>query len=314
MWDLDTIRYQNEQAHLQAVERAERKGQLVPESSSAPVFPLATLSRLLITGPPLLSDLVDLLENSDVVADFHNLVREFLPEHEAFIMSQDNDGRIREFAHYFARQYFPLSDSLMMDEFTLGDFLREIPVDLMGFGYDDYHQFNDFRTGYILMLALVESPFAYIEGDDRVPILVQAGELVGKGLVELIPQGGWSTEDLRQMLGKSDLSGVADFADWLHADTGCWQLDASFENYEGEVWSRHVVDQLTIQWPRVNDIQDNIGRVSEWLEEDPCSRFKELLNLLLDKRVAIIPKEQLPFPLDETGQFIEKEVTTDGNP
>ncbi len=313
MWDLDALHRMNEEAHERAVERANEKARVGLMPAPAPVYPLSILARVLVTGPPSLSHLVDLLENSDVVASFHDLVREYLPEHEDFIMAQDTEGRIREFAYYFGRQYFPLSDNLEMNDYTLGDFLQQIPVDLMGFSYEDYHGFNDFRDGYTLMLALVASPYDDDKQGGRVAILEKVGELVGRDLVDLIPAEGWSTEDLHRMLDKTDYEGVAAFADWVNAETGCWQLDATHENYEGEQWRRDIVDGLTIQWPQVVSIQDKIQNIALWLEEDIHYRFRELLAFMLDRKDIIIPKEQLPFPLDENGQVIVKEVKADGN-
>ncbi len=311
MIDLEGLRIQNELAHRRAVERANEKYSQTFELAPGPVYPLAILARLLITGPPSLSHLVDLMENSEVVADFHELVSEYLPEHEAFIMSQDTEGRIREFAYYFGQQYFPLSDNLLMEEYTLGDLLREIPVELMGFNYEDYHAFNDFRDGYILLLALVESPYADDGEGGRIPILERVRELVGKGLAELIPPEGWSTEDLHRMLDDSDFAGAADFGDWVTANTGCWVLDATYDDYEGELWAHHIVDQLTVQWPHVVELQDRIHNMSDWLEEDIYYRFQELLAHMLDRKELIIPKEQLSFPLDENGQVTREEVTAD---
>lgn len=308
MWDLEIIRRQNELAHLRAVERAKELSQQTPEVTSSPVYPLANLARLLVTGPPSLSQLIDLLQNSDVIASFRELVREFLPEHEAFIMSQDDEGRIREFVHYFGQRYFPLSDSLLMEEYELSDLLRQIPVDLMGFSYEDYHQFNDFRAGFVLMLALVESPYVDDGEGGRVPILERVRELVGKTLAELIPHEGWTLDELHRMLDGSDFAGVTHFADWVHSNTGCWQLDATYDEYEGEYWNQHIVDQLTIQWPQVIDIQNEMQAMSEWLEEDTYHNFNELLAYMLGRKDFVIPKEQLPFPLDGNGQIITEEV------
>ena len=298
MFDLDMIHYVNEQAHLAAVERAQYGGRQADGEAYSPVFPLAILARHLIVGPPSLSHLIDLIENSDTVADFLELIREFLPEHEAFIMAQDEDGRIREFAYYFKKQYFPLSDSLDWNEFTLGDFLRCIPVDLMGFSYEDFHQFSDFREGYILMLSLVESPWVDDSEGGRLPILERVAELVGRDMVELIPAEGWSVANLHRMLDETDYKGIAAFAEWVNCETGCWQLDATYEGYEGEEWSRRVVDELTIQWPQVVAIQDDIQNMTAWLEEDIRGNFATVLAILQDEKPFIVPKEQLAFPLD----------------
>lgn len=298
MLDLDALHYQNQLAHLAAVERALQGSQSAGEGAHSPIFPLANISRLLMVGPPSLSHLVDLIENSDIVADFLELIREFLPEREAFIMAQDEDGRIREFAYYFREQYFPLSDNLELNELTLGDFMQYIPVDLMGFSYEDFHEFADFREGYILMLSLVESPWVDEGEGGRLPILERVAQLVGRDLVELIPAEGWSVAELHQMLDETDYKGITAFAEWVNYDTGCWLLDATYDSYEGEEWSRRVVDGLTLQWPRVVAIQDAIQNMSVWLEEDIRANFAAVLALLQDKKPFIVPKEQIPFPLD----------------
>ncbi len=313
MLDLDALHYQNQLAHLAAVERAQYGGQPADGGAHSPIFPLANISRLLMVGPPSLSHLVDLIENSDIVADFLELIREFLPEHEAFIMAQDEDGRIREFAHYFAEQYFPLSDNLDLNEFTLGDFMQYIPVDLMGFSYEDWHEFQDFRKGYILMLSLVESPWVEDEDGGHVSILDRVSELVGRDLVELIPPAGWSVADLHQMLDDTDYKGIIAFAEWVNSETECWLLNATYDSYEGEQWNHHIVDQLTLQWPRVIAIQDDIQNLSVWLEESLRDNFAKVLVLLQDREPFIIPKEQMPFPLDENVQVLVKEETPEGD-
>ncbi len=313
MWDLDTLHYLNEEAHRRAVERANEQSRPSPSPTTTPVFPLAILARILITGPPRLAALIELLENSENVVAFLELVREYVPEYETEIMGAELDDRIRQFDRYFSRRYFPLSDELNLDEFTIYDFIRQIPIDLMGFTYDDYHSFEDFRAGYVLMLALVESPYVDYCDSGRVPILEEVGNLVDKSVLELTPDEGWSAEELHRMLDSSPYEGVAAFADWVNASTGCWQLDCSYTDYEGEGWSHDVVDVLTEQWPKVVDIQDKIQKMAEWLEEDERHNFEELLARILNRKDFIIPREQLAFPLDENGQVIRKEVTADGD-
>lgn len=312
MYDLDAIHLMNEQAHLAAVERARGITSTKDSQSLAPVYPLAILAKRLIVAPPSISGLIDLILNSDVVTEFRELVREFLPEHESFIMAHDEAGRIREFTYYFNRQYFPLSDNLGFDDLALADLVRAIPVDMMGFSYEDYHEFGEFRPGFVLMLSLAEAPYYDDSGGGRVPILERVSELVGRDLAELIPQEGWPTEDLHRMLDKTDYEGVALFADWVHANTGCRQLDANYEEYGEEAWTHEVVDTLTAQWPRVRTIQDTIHDMYERLETDIHHNLRELLSFMLGRKDLIIPKEQIPLPLDDKGHVIVKEVPTDG--
>ncbi|MBA7470419.1 hypothetical protein ES707_05705 [subsurface metagenome] len=313
MWDLDTLRWLNERACLSAQKLVNEKIGQPSEASPPPepVFPLSILAAKLVVGPPLLSRLIDLLENSESVREFIELVREFLPEHEGEIMSQVDDGdRISRFCSHFNNRYFPLQDTAdAFDDLTLGDFMQNIPVQLMGFAYDDYEEFNSFRDGFILMLSLVESPFS---DTSRVPILERVKELVGKELMALIPPEGWSLEDIHRMLDETKFGGCVAFADWTWSNTGFMLLDANYADYGPESWSVELVGNLTQQWPGVVDYQDKMHRMFDWLEEDMHHNFERLLSAMLGTEYEEVPKEQIPFPLDEDGQVIRKEVTLSG--
>lgn len=307
MWDLDTLHYLNYQAHLRAVERSMEASQgNAATNPTAPVYPLSILARNLIVGPPSISYIVELLQNSEVVAYFMELVSQYLPDHEDEIRAAFVDDRIRLFTHYFEQQYFPLYDESLLDEFALEDFVRQIPVDLMGFTYEDYHDFSDFRTGYILLLSLIESPF-YVEDDGgRVPILDYIGDLLGRDIVALLPKDGWEPDELHKLTDGTKFEGVGNYADWVHSNTGCWQLDANYGDYEGEPWHEQTVATLAEQWPKVCEIQEKIRKVVELVEENPRQRYLELLDLLLEvnPKEFIIPDEQLRLPLDDKGQVI----------
>jgi len=315
MWDLDTLRYLNEQAYLSSlkmvnggVESTEPQPVSEPQPRPEPVFPLAILAAKLIVGPPSLIRLIDLVEASDSVAEFLSLVREFLPRHEVNIMSEVDDGqRIERFCHYFSNQYFPLEDNFdyTYDDFTLADFLQHIPVPLMGFSWDDYSQFNDFRDSFVLLLSMVESPY---DSDERLPILERVKDIVGKSLVELIPRDGWSLDEIHRMFEGSQYEGVVAFADWIHSNTGCMQLDANYTEYGPELWSMELVTSLTREWPLVIAIQDKMQNMYAWLEEDIYHNFETLLATMLGREVVSVPKEQMSFPLDNDGQVIRKEV------
>ena len=313
MWDLETIRRMEAQAHLSF----RRKQQMVngeeeqtDEPDPEPVYPLAILASKLITGPPSLSKLIDLLENSDSIAYFLEMVREYLPAHEAEIMSGTDDlSRIRSFVRYFDEQYFPLQDvEGYYEDYEFSDFLSHIPVDLMGFSYDDYEEFNSFRDGFVLLLSIAESPY---EDNQRIALIERVKELVGKQMVEMIPPDGWSLDEIHRRLDGSKYEGCAAFADWIHSCTGCWQLDANYEDYVPEGWSREIIDGLTEQRAEVIDLQEKMQRMYEWLEEDIYHHFEELLARMNDTEYIPVPREQIPFPLDDNGQVIE-EVISDG--
>jgi len=313
MWDLETLWYLNAHSHLGTTKFVNEgfysPGTLNAEPGAAPVFPLAILAYKLITGPPSLIRLIDLLEDSDTMAYFLEMVREYLPTHEAEIMAQPHDlGRIERFSHYFGNQYFPLhdvQDYYAEGDFTLADFTHHIPVELMGITWSDYEEFNEFREGFILLLALVSTPY---DENERVPLLERVRELVGKGLAELIPQEGWTLDHIHRMFDGSEYEGVSAFADWLHGCTGCLQLDANYEEYGPEDWSRGIVNDLTEQWPQVIDLQGKMQKMYLWLEEDLYYNFAKLLAMVSGVEFEIVPKEQLTLPLDEEGQVIREEV------
>lgn len=300
MWDLDTLHYLNEQAHQRAVARAlEASPGQAQATPTAPVYPLSVLARRLLVCPPSIAYILDLLENSEVIVAFMELVSEYLPDHEEEIRTVDVDSRIPLFTQYFGQRYFPLADETLLDDYPLEDFVRQIPVDLMGFSYDDYHEFIDFRTGYILLLSLIESPLSDDSEGDRVAILSYVSDLLGRDIVSLIPDDGWTPKQLHELTDGTKFEGVGIFADWVHSQTDCWVLDANYSEYEGELWYPNTVSGLTEQWPRVREIQDKIAHVVEFIEGNLKKRFLELLNILLDVNTSefVVPDEQLPLPL-----------------
>ncbi len=309
MYDLETLRFLNEQAV--ARQRMMTGEPLVIEDELEPVFPLAMLAHKLIAGPPSLAHVIDRLLNYESVAEFLDLIREYLPEHETAIMAQMSDtDKIRMFMHHFANRYFPLADSFtyIYDETPLGDFTRDIPINLMGLSFSDYHEAPTSRDGFILIIALLEPPWG--EDDARIPILEAAADLVGEGLISHIPEGGFRYHELYPKLDNTDYDMINAVVDWIFSSTDCWQLDANYEDgYEMVDWSRYYVDNLTEQWPRVREYHERMTKAYEWLEEDLKPRFKELLEFILDIKIAekgteIIPKEQMPLPLDENAQVL----------
>lgn len=308
MWDLETLRFLNEQAV--ARQRMMMGEPLMDEEAIEPVFPLAILAGKLIVGPPSLARLLDRIANYESLAAFISLIREYLPELESTIMSQMSDAdKIRTFTYHFNNRYFPLSETEieLYEDFTLADFTHHLPVNLMGFTYSDYHEVPTMRPGFILIMALIQGP--YDDNNARIPILEEAGNLAGEKLILQIPEGGIAPGLVCRMLDGTKYEAVNAVVDWVHSDTGCWQLDASYEDYGYEEWSPYVVDNLTQQWPRVNEYHDTMTKAYEWLEENPGKHFRELLSFILESEIKVegieeIPKEQMRLPLDENAQVV----------
>jgi len=322
MYDLETLRYLNEQAYQRFLALSnEDRSASAPAAEEpkkvklSPVFPLSVLARKLIGGPPSLGYFVELLEMSETFIGFRDLVREYLPAHEVTIMAEDLNHQALRFCQLFSEEFFPLSDDAFSEGFTLYDLLGRIPVQPLGASYESYHRFMDFREGYILALSLVESPFDEPDEDPdgmaqedeeygvaggRVALLEHVGQLVGESLVRLMPSKGWSAEDLHRMTDGTEFEGLGDLADWFFSITGCYHLDAPGEEVEmGDAieWSPGAVEDLTEDWQRSCEILDKMHRVALLLEQDSENNFRNLLGLLLDRDDLIIPKEQLPLPL-----------------
>lgn len=323
MYDLEMLRWLNDQAHLRAVELANKGVSLsapVAEKPKAvvkplPVFPLTVLARKLLGGPPSLAYYVELLEQGETVIGFRDLVREYLPEYEVDILAEDLHTRAMRFMRFFSEKFFPLYED-MNENFTTATLLDNIPTRPMGFSEESYHAFADFRPGYILALSLVESPWdedlmdeAGVEDEDpmqggRVPILETASKLVGRDLVRLIPEKGWDPGNLRTLTDGTEFEGLGDFADWVHSTTGLYHLDVQASSFELDMmdgeemeWTRDRVAELTRDWQMSADIWDSLHRFALLLEQDPESTFRRLLSLLLDSPDLVIPKEQLTLPL-----------------
>ena len=220
-----------------------------------------------------------------------------LPEYESEIMSAPRNRRVYKFCYYFGIEYYPLPANT---DCHPADWVSGMPVELMAMSYSAYHELQ-MRPGYLLLLSLVIYPY---EGDERdieeevpsngarVPLLDLAQRIVGEEIVNRITRDGWTAEELHRMTDGTRFDGVGAFADWACSSTGCVILDSSYENCDYEegsgeptfLWTKHNVDILTSEWPRVQEIRGKIDRLVEWLEDEPIGHFRELLDFLLESQ------------------------------
>lgn len=133
----------------------------------------------------------------------------------------------------------------------------------------------------------------------RVALVDAVRQMVGDGLVKLMPPSGWTRDHLHRMTDGTLYDGVGAFADWVFGDTGCVILDANYENcsYVGGMgdpyfrWSKYNVDKLTKQWSQVRQTREKIDNIVEFIEGDPGARFSELLELLCSQKPKRSKKE-----------------------
>jgi len=262
---------------------------------------LSLLADMLKVGPPLLTEIIGCLEQVETVKEFRELVRMLLPEYESEIMAASRNRRVYKFCYYFGIEYYPLPANT---DCPPADWVSGMPVELMALSYSAYHELQ-MRPGYLLMLSLVIYPY---EGDERdieegnevsldgarVPLLDLVQRIVGEEIVNRIPRNGWTAEELHRITDGTKYDGVGAFADWACSTTGCVVLDSSYENCDYEegsgeptfLWTKHNVDILTSEWPKVQEIRGKIDHIVEWLEQDQISRFRELLDFLLKSELV----------------------------
>jgi hypothetical protein len=209
-------------------------------------------------------------------------------------MSAPRNRRVYKFCYYFGIEYYPLQANT---DCPPADWVSGMPVELMAMSYSAYHELQ-MRPGYLLLLSLVIYPY---EGDERdieedipgngarVPLLDLVQRIIGEEIVNRIPKDGWTAEELHRKTDGTRYDGAGAFADWACSSTGCVVLDSSYENCDYEegsgeptfLWTKHNVDILTEQWPRVQEIRGKIDHLVEWLERDQITHFRELLDFLL---------------------------------
>jgi len=166
VWDLDTIIRDNNQVALDGMMR----GAKVEEAQSPmpKTWPLTLLADKLNAGPPLISEIINSLENIDTGKAFLELIKTFLPEHEEEIMMESRNKRVYRFGYLFGKQYYPLP---LNTECGTRNLLESMPVQLLGMSYSAYHEL-EMRPGYLLLLSLVIYPYEgdwRDEDDDEVP-------------------------------------------------------------------------------------------------------------------------------------------------
>jgi hypothetical protein len=125
----------------------------------------------------------------------------------------------------------------------------------------------------------------------RMPYLDSIARIVGAEMVGKIPKSGWTPEELHKMTDGTIYDGVGIFADWALSQTGCMMMDSNYENAnynEGDMepifeWTKHNVDILTADYPKLTLIREKMDHIVKWLEEDQQSRFTGLLRLCIEK-------------------------------
>ena len=252
------------------------------------VSPLLILAnRLLARRIPSLSSLVAQISDAENYAAFVAMVKTYLPEREQEILHEPTpQSQVARFASYFEDRYFPLEDYFKWGDMeAYEDITYRIPVVVMGFSYDDYHEAADWRDGALLMTYLIESPW---EGEDTNVSMAEAcAEHVPVTLVERAANIQLSPGEAHRLLKGTKYEPLALWADRLHYNTGNFFLDTDYEMLMSSMppdWNPETVEELTRQWQQAELDENKTGEFMDWLEEDIPGRFEELVTFIEERR------------------------------
>ena len=237
-------------------------------------YPLNVLARKLVLAPPSIRAIMEQLADSEVIAEFFALVKEYLPEHEVALMTMSHSDRIFRFCQEFEQKYFPLYEGIfdMGYDTTEGyhSIMHDIPIARSGITYEEYEDLDSMRPGFVMLEALVTSPF-WSDQKEMVALREKVAGWTSMRLVRRIPSSGWSPEQLESFLRGTEYSVVAGFARWLHRQTGSPWLDMSWEDegYGDLAWEKELVDYMTEQWPITEAFFTEVTDLAAKLEADP---------------------------------------------
>jgi len=219
--------------------------------------------------------------------DFAALVREFLPEWERDILGHSTPvGQMAAFMSRFQDRYFTLGEWVLEMAEGYSDFTHQIPVQIMGISWDDYHSIpTDYRPGLQIMTYVLEDPYEEEDGA-RVALAEACAEDVSPELLERVPQGGLPVAEAHRLLEGTPYAGLMHWADVLVQDTGTHFFDMTDEeaSYYPLGWGRETGEELTRQWALADRIHQSIMQLAEWLEEDPPAHLGEILDFIEKRR------------------------------
>jgi len=251
-----------------------------------PARPLVALGeRLRAAAPPRLAALVETLLVGEGFVEFMELVRQYLPEHEAEILRATGPGeRLPIFANHFRDRYFPLSwifEQGMDDELGYDYMVHSIRILPMGWDDDDWHDIESRHNGYQLLFALCcQDPGL------RVPTLEACAQHTDRRVLRRLPEGGYSREELHRWLDGTEHEAAAKAADWFHGDTGNGFLDYGDEmsQYAYDPWDPDTVAELTRLWQQADLVYNQVENFRTWLEVNPNRNFGLLLDFIEAKQ------------------------------
>lgn len=291
MFDLDTLGYLNEKAV-----------QSYRDSNKTVIGRIQhLLGRAL---PPSLSMLTSYFRDAAVYKEFVELVEKFLPERRREILSKPTPGaQVAQFASNFEDRYFhlhPSSQDEMMDE-PYSQLLQNIPIDVMGFSYEDYDSVasGDFRDGLLLMTYLFEPPRGNYQSGERVAMADRIPDRY-KDSLQKFPEGGISLDEAKSILKGKRWHSLLLWGQYINQSTDNQFLNTDYEMlYNGGSdlpWTEENVECCKENWLAAEDIWGQMTSFADWLEdtEKGPENFEKTVAFIVEK----LPKRKVKVSIE----------------
>jgi len=191
------------------------------------------------------------------------------------------------FASHFEDRYLPLhpsfKDEMLEDDYY--ELLREIPIIVMGFGWEDYHELDSARLGAQLMSYLLESPMEGYDEGERVA-LVDGFTPEYQSEAQRVPASGITLDAARRILKGKKWVGLRNWACYIYQDTGNWFLDTDQEmrsNMQIMEWDKETVEAMSKEWLQAQAFYDKMMEFAGWLEDEigGTAHFKQTVDFIL---------------------------------
>lgn len=231
-------------------------------------------------NPLSIRQLMSMLDTSYGIHEMRRLIREYIPDYEQEILSATDP--LGAFKRRWEDNCFGLYD-MMWDANEYEMFDSFIPVELMGFGYEDYHEMpSSWKDEFTALFSLYECP---IEDEARIPLLEKAAEIIGPKLIARIPENGYGITELRRWLNGTDYEPVALIGEWLWGRTDNFFWDYSHWSDDGTVYegtwdNPDEIQGLIDDWGPAMEIRDKINNFLDWVSEDIKSRMESILTAI----------------------------------
>lgn len=250
---------------------------------SEKTYPVESLAKALRSYfPPSIDGLISIIADNKHYADFKHLIDKFLPERKKLILAEATvEGQLSEFASHFEDRYFPLPYTFRDGEAdAYSDLTESLPLIARGFGYTEYD--NLIQSGYAnyrLMTYFFRQPWD--ENGARVALAGACLEHVTKDILERIPEGGYTPEEMHKLLDGTEYEALAKWGDAISMCTGNELLDMDDEMLGSSIlpeWNRENVEYYTQQWQEADVYENKVGDLAEKFDSNP----QEFMVMLLD--------------------------------